>query len=282
MKTVTPNKIGRFFRVAACFLAPIVAFIVSVATTHAATNIFQENFDDTPPYYDGSNVPVGLNQIHYGKWETSLSTGSTITTVTNTALSSTRSIEIHRGTNNAGLHGYFGTNNAGVITTTESIRFTAAFQLTVTNTTAEVWIRNTDNYVMSYVQLRSFNSTAYARGLFDNSYSTNTVSLNLNTWYYLDILMPANPSSSSQYTYSIYQSNGTTYVGGETGAVYTTNFLGTTNYRFFSLWTTTDNTSINFDNITTQIIPEPTTLGLLGAVGAVGLFLRRRRRNHGA
>jgi len=282
MKTVTPNKIGRFFRVAACFPALIVAFVVSVTTTYAATNIFQENFDDTPPYYDGSNVPVGLSQIHYGQWTTNTGTGSTITTVTNTALSSTRSVEIHRGTGNAILNGYFGTNNAGVITTTESIRFTAAFQLTVTNTTAEVWIRNTSSTVMGYVQLRSFNSTAYARGLFDNSYSTNTVSLNLNTWYYLDILMPANPSSSSQYTYSIYQSNGTTYVGGETGALFATNFSGSTNYRYFTLQTTTDNTSINFDNITTQIIPEPTTLGLLGAVGVVALFLRRRRRNHGA
>lgn len=288
MKAITSNRtireIGRFLRAATYLPALIAAFAIPAATTQAATNmvIFQENFDNTPPYNDDSNIPVGYSQIHYGYWNTNTGVGSTITTVTNRSLSATRSVEIHRGTNNAVLIGYFGTNNTGVITTTESIQFTAAFQLTSLNTTAEVWIRATDSKVLGYVQLRSFTSTAYARGLFANSYSTNTISLDLNTWYYLDLLMPADPSTSSQYTYSIYQNDGTTYVGGETGFLFATNFSGTTNYRYFTLQTTTDNASINFDNISVQTVPEPTTLGLLGAVGAVALLILRRRRKHDA
>lgn len=257
----------------ACWVA------VFAVSAHGAV-IFQENFDNSPTYSDNGTVPTGLNKISYGQWGLTATNNSSITTPTANYLSATRSMDVHKGDagSTSNIIGYFGNNNTSTITTTESIKLTMAFQLPDQNTTAEVWVRNSDWNVLGYLQLRSFTSTAYVRCYDGGSPSPTQIAIDMDTWYYLSILMPANPTTGGSYSYSVYQSDGTTLVGSSGGAFFS-NPAGATNYRTFTLLMNDSpaNTSTLFDNLKVETVPEPGLVGM-AAFGLVLMVLGRRHR----
>ncbi len=242
--------------------------------------IFQENFDNSPTYTDNGTVPTGLNQISYGQWGLTATNNSSITTPTANYLSATRSMNVHKGDtgSTSNIIGYFGNNNTSTITTTESIKLTMAFQLPDQSTTAEVWVRNSDWNVLGYIQLRSFTSTAHVRCYDGGSPSPTQIAIDMDTWYYLSILMPANPTTGGSYSYSVFESDGTTLVGSSGGAFFH-NPAGATNYRTVTLLMndSTANTSILFDNVKVETVPEPGLVGM-AAFGLVLMVLGRRHR----
>lgn len=273
---------------ASVFHALLLA-VLSVSTSQAVifsqpTVIFQENFDNSPPYSDGGAVPTGLNTISYGQWGVTTIGSNTVTTPTSESLSATRSVELHQaeGAKSASLTGYFGTNNTSLITTTDSIKLTLAFKMPDQNSNAEVWIRDVNWATLGYIRLRTSTSNGTVDSLNGGAWNDTKISIDIDEWYYLELLMPVNPNIGGSYTYSIYESDGVTQVGSSITGAFAYDPSGAASYRTFTL--NVDNASagksVYFDNITVQAIPEAGSLGMVAlglALLALHGTLRRRR-----
>lgn len=245
----------------------MVLAIVSLASAGADV-IFSENFDDSPPYSDGGSIPTGLNTINLGQWTTN---ANNATATTNTSLSATRSMELNGVVNVAG---YFGTNNSGMITTTNPLSIRFAFNLTST-AAADVYLRTHDHSTVALLQLSG--ASQYVR--IQNSGGWNTsISVDRDTWYYAELSMPGDPGGSgTSYSMKVYESDGTTQHGDTTSGSFTTTLTNQKSYRYVTFANNSSGSILYFDNISVNTIPEPAALTLLLGSGILLVAARRRR-----
>ena len=249
-------------------LAGTACLTMSLITAGAAV-IFNENFDNTPPYSDGGNVPVGLNTINLGSWGKS-GTGTAITT-TSTSLSATRSLEL--ANTPVVLGAYFGTDNSGNITTTDPLSVRFAFNLTSTSAT-DVYVRTQDHATIGLIQFSG--SGKYLRIQNAGTGWNTSISVDLNTWYYAELNMPGDPGGSGTiYSMKVYESDGTTQHGITTSGNFTTTLASQKSYRYVNFASNSAASVTYFDNISVQTVPEPTVTGLFIG-GGICLALKRR------
>lgn len=271
VKNVRRSKFTRFL----FFLIGAVA--LACHSPLWGTVIFQENFDNSPPYTDGGAVPYGYGQINYGRWVNVNGTDATATTPTTVNNSPTRALELEKGgTGDASVIGYFGENNTASYTTTESINVRFAFNL-ADNTYVEMYV-GANTAVLGLLNIGSGGGdTGRVTGNFNNTVSTG-IPINLDEWYYIDILMSGSPADNGGYSFSVYESDGVTQVGATLSGAFFVPAESTSVYeyiRFINYGTA--NSSVYFDDISVTIVPEPGTFALLLTALAVGIFSRRRR-----
>lgn len=250
----------------------LLLMLVSAGTTHAAF-LFQENFDNTPPYTDNASLPTGLNTINYGYWSTNPIGSSTSLTSTAQALSGTRSLELKRR-NDGGVSvlGYLGKNNTAPATTTESIVLRYAFYL-VNNTVTETYVRDSAGLNLGYLQIVSNDGVSYVRSQYAGGAKSTNISISLNTWYFVELAFPATPDAAGTYSMSIFQSDGATQIGTTQSGAFFATPSSPTNYRYFGIYNEGPNSTVYIDDISVQTVPEPGTYALL----AGGLLLAARR-----
>lgn len=252
-----------------------------LSTAHAAV-LFQENFDNTPPYTNGGTLPSGFNTINYGSWTNNASGTGSATTTTAAFLSATRSLELTRGaTGGSNVTGRFGLDNTAGTSTTDSIVIRFAFNLT-TAMVAEDYIRSSSGTILGYVQMVGNGATNnYIRAFYNGVASTTRVSIDLNTWYYAEVLMPASPNIGGQYSLTVYESDGLTQRGVTSSGGFYAAPTGATNYSYFSLYNQTANSTAYFDNFSVYTVPEPDVLALVSGallMGGLSRCIRKKRK----
>lgn len=260
--------------------------IAGLATsTSQAAVVFNETFENTPPYGNNMNLngtpPTGvegLGVINYGAWGTTSgpSGNASWTSTINQAYSGSRSMAatIGNATGSVSIVGLYGANNTAVTTVTSELQVKFAIRLDDVSditTSPYVGIRNTigENLALVYIQDEG--------GLRVNN-TTPTFSITADTWYQFEFLMPANPTLiTNQYTFNVYNaSNSLVYTTTQNLNAAPTS--GHNNYSF-TVWNIQDlSNTMWLDNVTANAVPEPAVAVLvLGAIAAFGL--RRRARN---
>lgn len=255
--------------------------IFTLASVADAAVIFGENFDNTPPYSDNTAIPNGYGTINLGQWSTSAVAGGSAIASTSVSLSATRSMALSTaGTANESITGFLDTNNTAPNTPTTSavvVRF--AFNLPVTTALAQITLRANSGANYGFVQIGVANTAR----VFVSGADTRTLgSISANTWYYLEMSMPANPSASIfNYTTTLYQSDGTTVVGSSVTAPFQTTPTGATSYGLLTFAELASTGTSYFDNITVNTVPEPSVTSYGAAAllaGGCWVIVRRRRK----
>lgn len=251
---------------------------VSIGTSHAGL-LFDENFDNTPPYTIGTinAIPEGLNQISHGGWYVQTSGASGVYTTSDRSLSPAQSVGLFRNAVDGGfaqLSGALGINNTAITSTTSALRFTFAFQL-----------YDTDIGLSTAVSMRDVNSADIGRVYIGNSgkvtaqFSSMAVDLgpiDANTWYLVRMDLPT--IGGSTYTASLFASDGTTLIGSQSGSVITT-MTSDNPYNYFTAYSASPTANVLWlDNVSVETVPEPSTAALCAAGALTVVLLRRRRK----
>lgn len=103
-----------------------------------------------------------------------------------------------------------------------------------------------------------------------------------NTWYYLRATMRDNGGVAGQidsYDFQVYSdAAGTSLVAQRLGIVFDTNDEGPMTHIAFRTFEQNAQTAVVlFDEITTNVVPEPSSVAITGLIG-IGLGVRRRQR----
>ncbi len=240
----------------------------------SADVLFQDNFDGGAPYSDNGALPTGFGIVSHGLWYSSIAdTGGQVTTVTSPNLSPGRSLFIQGGIAEAG----FGPDGNHIATTTDALDFTFAFRTAYQGaafaSVQDAAFNNLAEFSMGY-------AGPYIGAYFgDRGWVTNAATFNIDQWYYGEVIMPANPSPTSQYTVKVFDS-AHVLIDSETGTFAQAATVGDS-YKYIEFYEPYAASqgyaySINIDNVLVTGIPEPASLGLT-AVGGVLLWRRQKK-----
>ncbi len=157
-----------------------------------AAMVFDEHFDDAPPYANGAALPTGYNVIHYGKWDSEASGGG-VTTGTSPAYSPTRSLAlaVDPGGSYAMASGTFGEDHTGPTLVSTPLVVRMKFRLTHVNGTDTTCttVGITDSGDAEKLQVR-LGSGGKAKVYFPGHGVEEIGAVAANTWYHLEVLVP--------------------------------------------------------------------------------------------
>ncbi len=219
--------------------------------------VFEENFDNSPPYSDGGNLPLAPGEIRFGQWhiveEESI---PRVVTSTEEALSQPRSLTIEGGTEGRTVVGLqFGFSNAEATETTDSLRVRLAV-CAQPNSSAEILLYGREAF-LGYAQLVMNESGAgYARAWFDGAAGADRYPLSAGVWYVIEMDFPEIPNADSQYTFRIFEKDGTTQIGGDATGKFYIPPNGNSSYKSLTLQSEKAGGIVRFDDISVETSPE--------------------------
>lgn len=222
--------------------------------TASATYVFYEDFDGAP-YSNNTFVPTGLNQINYGEWVSSGSAYRQGVASVNNYLSPNRSMALTRTAsfpNGSRAIGRFGYSNQAAESITSALTLRMAFNMTDYLSGFYIAVRSSDDRTRAFVELSANNELQASFG----GVRSVLAAIEKNTWYYVEFLLPAEPSNTSTYTANLYASDGVTLLGSQTGVMAQT---GASNYNYFVAYHTMQDQTLYLDNISATVIPEANT-----------------------
>ncbi len=241
-----------------------------------AAVVFSDNFDG-PQYSDDATLVLGTGQLAHGYWSGFNNNEGTVTTSTTAFLSATRSLALTTpgSGQRAQVSGYFSEDGLTPTAVTDQLTFRFAIRrsLEPDDTWTETFIYGSEGiaglvYFGNGGMVRMYNSAGsviVASGLLSD------------TWYHIEITLPAQPGPMSTYSTSVYAADGTTLLGSESTGF----FQPTTDYTWFSFSHSNPASTSYIDNFTaTTTIPEgsPIAYGLVGLT-LLGVGVRWQRRN---
>jgi len=256
---------------------------LSLATAKAQTVLFNENFDgntyrDNTLLNDDTYSAVGAGKLEHGLWDVRY---LNVSASTDRALSGTRSMKLDlpadASKDYAQVLGYFGIDGSEAVPTQEAIKVRFAFNLTNVNTTVEFYIRDRAGNNVGLVAIGGSQANVRLRS---DGYSSTTGNLNSNEWYTLEISLPSNPQSSSEYSLSLFDATGQNQIGSVlSGGFYAPNTSGVDTGYFYmgvAFFPGDDaSSSVYFDDMSVVTIPEGKTALNLAFGGAVCFALLR-------
>ncbi len=257
-------------------LLPLLALPVVglIPPSVSAAVVFQEDFDNTPPYTDNAALPTGFDKINYGRWMSVSGSSNAGVSSTATSLSGSRSLLLEKGSkNNSRAHGEFGMSSEAAEPVTDSLVVRLAFNMDEGINTFFFSIR--DSAHREYAKVTVGNSKL--SGIF-NGAGAEIATLAAGSWYTLEFVLPVADAEEANYTINLYGADGSSPLGSVSGAYASS--LSTGGYALF--YTGHDNAgAVYLDNISAVTgIPEASTVSYLLIAGAAGgaAFWRARRR----
>lgn len=249
-----------------------------------ATAFFDQNFDGAP-YTDNlqftndpGNPAVGIGKLDQGAWYV---INGDIRTSTAQALSPTRSMGLHFDDLQSGgqIVGLFtNSTNTAYEATTQGLSAKFAFSLDNSSQQINFIIRSQGEVTMAYLALGG--GSGLAGAYFDNAYTSFEYELARDTWYNIEVILPADPGPlANNYLVRLYDASGQTQLGNTLSGEFAGG-IAAENYYYFSLsggaYAGGENTAY-FDNISVVAIPEPASISLM-ALGTIGLYVLARRK----
>ncbi len=257
-------------------LVALGGLVLAASPVAASSLLFEDQFDG-PQYADDEELVLGpLPVIDHGYWSINHSGTGKSETSTARALSGTRSLALIKGAGggNAQVIGYFSPDGETRVNPTAGFTLRFAFQgdFSANAPLSELYIDGASGQ-SAYVTFGGSHSEVQLWS--EGSRQTVTSSLQSDTWYYLELQMPSLPGT--QYTVSVFESDGSTLVGTATGALRT---AAASDYHFFTIYHAGENYTLYLDNVTVSV-PEPSTafLGALTLIGWGGMRILSRRRS---
>lgn len=224
-----------------------------------AETLFEENFDNSPPYSDGGPLPEEPGAIRYGQWNVSPESVSRVTTpADDTAPSLPRVLAIEgRDDERSSVSFKLGFPDHNAIETTEALRIRAAVLVSAASS-AEVLLYGGDRF-LGYAQIVVNESgSGYARAWFGGTASEDKIPISEGTWYVLEMRFPESPNPESQYEFRMYESDGTTQIGDTSFGRFYTPPEGLTAYKSVTLNSERARGNVRFDNILVEtLLPDP-------------------------
>jgi len=249
-----------------------------------ATVFFDQNFDGAP-YTDNlqftndpENPAVGIGKLDQGAWYV---INGDIRASTTQALSPTRSMGIHFNDlqSSGQIVGIFtNSTNTAYEATTQGLVARTAFFLDNSSQQINFIIRSQSEVTAAYLALGG--GSGLAGAYFDNTYTSFEYQLTENTWYNVEVILPADPSLlTNSYTVRLYNASGQIQLGNTLSGEFASG-AAVDNYYYFSLsggaYAGGENTAY-FDDISVVTIPEPASVSLM-ALGTIGLYVLARRK----
>lgn len=219
-----------------------------------AETLFDENFDDTPPYGDNGPLPTEAGLLRYGQWQIQEESRDAASTTTEVSLSSPRSLALAYGDNGrTSVSTLLGFDSDGARETTRALRVRVAVNL-LPNSSAEVLLYGRDGFLGYAQAVMNENETGYIRAWFDHTADANRISIMRNTWYYIEMDFPDNPNSDSEYQVKVFESDGTTQIGETVSGHFYIRPSGNTAYRNLNLHSERAGGTVFFDNISVETV----------------------------
>lgn len=151
---------------------------------------------------------------------------------------------------------------------------------------AATYLRQSDGDDVVYIKKQDANTTSDWYSHIATAPGTSSdVRYSKDTWLTMELELPAMPASGAfEYKYTVSDASGviTPFTGVGTKSDQDSYSTGAgaqlIDQLVFTAPGNADTTSVAYDNILIETIPEPATLGLLGSMGVFTLFMRRFRR----
>lgn len=262
------------------FKSLLIAAFSSMSILHAdATILFEDNFDSAV-YGNNQGLVTGTGKIESGYWSINDLAGgvwapsSRSTTSSERSLSGPRSLALSiKGTGDqAQPIGMLSSDGVNSTPTTEALKISFAFNVTTTDTAFSTFVLRSS--AGSNVCVLYFGENGKVQ-VDTSSGRQQFATIDADTWYYFQIILPASPSPGLEYTVRLMQSDNTTEV-----ASYTGNTLAGLDYNYISMYSSAiagqPFPSVTYiDNVLVETIPEPGNVAL-SALGAGGILLAAR------
>lgn len=237
--------------------ALVLALLFSPVFCSADTRIFDENFDNAPPYSEGARLPEGFKLIHYGGWNAGNNETGTTNISHAVSLSPPHSLALSTGDSGgtALVIGRFGRDGAAAFNPHEAITLKFAFNINNPKAILNVKIRETKTQeggetIVGFVKLNPVSGEVSA--IFGGATKRLGVVVP-DRWYYLELAMPApQAGSKSEYTVNLYEEDGATVIASAAGLL--ANPATGNPYSFFQIANyKTPGTTAYIDNVTVRI-----------------------------
>lgn len=215
--------------------------------------VFNENFDDAPPYRPKGEVPTGHGVIHFGEWGKAgsgnrpayLNSIMSLSPPFSLAIQATESFE-----KDSRVLGFFGRTNKENALVFDGLLLKLAFQVSSPLDGLSFGIRNAEHKNAALVEMTS-------AGVLNASFSglrKELASVEPGRWYYLEFLMPPDAGAKSTYTVTLYAEDGVSVLGTLSGEL--AQAAGVGPLAYFLVTHAIRNEVVYLDNVTAVENPQ--------------------------
>ena len=186
-----------------CFAISLAgSLILSSSSPGDTTFLFDEHFDNSPPYKNGGLLPMDESKMHYGHWHSEKSSGNASMTITGEKFASAPwalALRVGNDSGTSSVAGAFGGLDS--VATDSLIRWEISFYLESSTLDKAPFfaIRDADGKNLSLLYIDN-------GGLLRPNNEDSGVSITQGQWYRLEVILPANAAALTdpRYAMNIY------------------------------------------------------------------------------